>query len=144
MIFIGCSEAYSSKDQQFACKMGCKTTTVDSALPDFTHLYSSQNSSDILELDIGPSLGTIWSSLLQSFISNSDSGGNAVDFYSLNEHAENMNRLAAPYRHSDVTIFTSDVSSTRFRPKSVKYCYVFSREYIGTTNTALLIKVSTV
>ena len=94
---------YSVEDQRFACSTGCKTPTIDSALPNRDSIYSEEgNWTSEVSILIPPIQETI-SYFFRSFF------GSPVGFEDLNEHAQSMEVLVVPYLRSDVTILTSDV-----------------------------------
>ena len=94
-------------DQLFACSMGCKTPTIDSALPFRSHLYGEGGNWTGVDVMV-PSINNVFSSLFNTVFSLDTE---PVLFDDLSEHAENMEILMIPYLRSDITILTDDVSS---------------------------------
>ena len=99
---------YSSEDLQYACSTGCSTPTIDSALPNRSHIYSNKGNSTTEVTFLLPPIRDTLSYFFSSFF------GSPVGFDDLNEHAESMEVLVVPYLRSDVTILTNDVSNTLF------------------------------
>lgn len=86
--------------------MGCKTQTIDSALPYRGHLYGEGGNWTGVDIKL-PSLDKALSFLFNSvFLLDTE----PVIFDDLSEHAENMEILIVPYLRSDITILTDDVS----------------------------------
>lgn len=118
--YTGCNQAYKSEEQQHACSVGCQTPTIDSMFSNRSHIYS-EDTNVTMEADIVLSFpgSSLFSGVVQFFFPQSDT----ANFDDLNQHAETLDIMMIPYRRTDITVLTADVShSNLFFPK-LRLCY---------------------
>ena len=107
--WAGCSNVFCTEEQQFACRTGCKTPTLDSVFSNRAHLYQGllqDDSRDGLEEEeeMGSFIGVMLAAVMSLDLFSSS------EFDNLDQHAVDMEIVILPYRNYDITILSDDVS----------------------------------